>query len=100
MARIRGGTASVLQNIGRVIAAATTDPVARKALLNDPEGMLVRAGIDPVHLAAKRVVVHEDTASTIHMVIPYELDSNRIADTDYLEDLGRAALGQCKEPSS
>lgn len=98
MARIRGGGASVLQEIGRAVAAAVTDPVARKQLLTNPEDVLTKAGIAPADLASKRLVVHEDSATTMHIVIPHELDPKRVGDADYLEELGRATLAQCKEP--
>ena len=47
-------------------------------------------------LAAKGDVdVYLDTADTVHLVIPANIDPSRIEDEAYLEELGRRALGSC-----
>ena len=50
------------------------------------------------HLASNgRVCVLADTADTVHLVVPADLDANRIAQGDetYLMEIGRRALGNC-----
>lgn len=50
------------------------------------------------HLSADgRLTVLADTADTVHLVVPADLDVARIAsgDEDYLLEIGRRALGNC-----
>ncbi|WP_417668835.1 hypothetical protein [Roseibium sp.] len=41
------------------------------------------------------VTVLADTADTVHLVIPSSVDTSKMEDESYLEELGRRALGSC-----
>lgn len=47
--------------------------------------------------ASNSVTVLADTADTVHLVVPADLDASRIAQGDeaYLMEIGRRALGNC-----
>ena len=98
MARIAVKDRKTIREIGRRIAEAVGDPVARKALKRDPESVLVAAGVAPSELLGREIIVHEDTVMTLNLIVPNELDASRVEDPAYLEQLGRSALYSCRVP--
>jgi hypothetical protein len=57
-----------------------SDPAFRKRLLADPAGTLKRAGVE----VPEGVTVHivEDTATTVHLVLPAPLDEVQDAELE------------------
>ena len=71
------------EQLGKVIAAAWLDPEFLARLKADPEGVLAEYGVELP--AGKKVVICEDTADTIHIVIPRrpdDLTDDEIEDGD------------------
>src|SRR4051812_21824442 len=75
--------------LGRLIMQAVKDPMRRAELLRNPEQVLAANGVD-IDPNIQRVVVVEDTAATVHIVIPAELDDAKAAKDpdDYARILG------------
>lgn len=63
----------------------------RSKFVENPSKTLSSLGL------ATDVTVYADTADTIHLVIPAEVDETRVAagDESYFEELGRLALASC-----
>jgi hypothetical protein len=63
-----------------VIGQAMSDPAFRKRLLADPAGTLRRAGVDVPEGVTFQVM--EDTATTVHLVLPSMADELQFSDLD------------------
>lgn len=76
---------------GRKIGALIQDTTERARLVADPQAVLSGIG---VNTAAK---IYADSADTVHLVIPAQVDETRVAaeDAAYFEELGLLALGLC-----
>ncbi|SNB73961.1 hypothetical protein SAMN07250955_11142 [Arboricoccus pini] len=98
MARFTVKDRQIVRQLGAALAAAIVDPKARAAFRSDPIEALTAAGLDAESLGGRRVVVHEDDATTLNIMMPAEIDQTRLADPHYLEELGRSMLGACKMP--
>ncbi|WP_298820667.1 hypothetical protein [uncultured Roseibium sp.] len=76
---------------GAKLGAIIQNADERAKLIDDPKAVLSELG------AASDVQLFADTADTVHLVIPAEIDAARVAagDETYFEELGKAALGSC-----
>ena len=80
--------------LGKLMVQVWKDPAARMELLRNPEATLKANGVK-IDLATQRVIVHEDTPSTVHLIIPVEPDSDY--DVGAYEDLlGRVIVAGCR----
>ncbi|MFN4127458.1 hypothetical protein [Pannonibacter indicus] len=63
--------------------------------VNDAATASEAAAAAAKHLSG--VIVHADSADTVHLVVPAAVDTARLAaaDESYFEELGRKALGAC-----
>ncbi len=77
--------------VGAKLGAIIQDASAREQLIESPETVLNEIG------AKSDVKIYADTADTVHLVIPANVDTTRLAADDeaYFEELGLAALGSC-----
>jgi hypothetical protein len=100
MPRISGIKASMYERLGQAIYEAAEDPARRKALLDDPSGYLKQAGLPANEVDAYRFVVHEDTAATLHLIIPHAVAANGSSDPAYLEQLGRVVIAGTVYPET
>lgn len=77
--------------LGAKLGAIIQDAAARERLIENPAEVLAEVGAD------SSVTLLADTADTVHLVIPAEIDAARVAanDESYFEELGKAALGNC-----
>jgi len=78
--------------LGRLIADVWANASHRYALLTQPVTVLTAAGVDVP--ANHVVVVHEDTESTTHIVIPRRPAQLKL-DDDYLTHVGNGMLDGC-----
>ena len=76
---------------GAKLGAIIQNAVTRDRLVESPAEVLAEIGIktDATFFA--------DTADLVHLVIPADIDTARVAanDESYFEELGRAALANC-----
>jgi hypothetical protein len=77
--------------LGRLIADVWDEPELKSELLKRPEEVLERAG---VRVGGNRIKVHEDTESTIHIVIPRRPPSP-VLNEEYLREIGNGMLMGC-----
>ena len=77
--------------IGAKLGAIIQDSEARDRLINQPAEVLAEVGV------STDVTLFADTADTVHLIVPSEVDAARVAagDEAYFEELGKAALGSC-----
>ncbi|MTH96250.1 hypothetical protein [Roseibium sp. RKSG952] len=77
--------------LGAKLGAILQDPQKRAELVESPKTTLARIG------ANSDLTILADTADTVHILIPAEVDAARVAAEDeaYFEELGRQALGVC-----
>ena len=77
--------------VGAKLGSIIQDASAREQLIESPETVLSEIG------AKSDVKIYADTADTVHLVIPANVDATRLAADDeaYFEELGLAALGSC-----
>jgi hypothetical protein len=97
MARIDVKDPAIIQEIGKKVRDAVTDPQARINFLRDPAGVLRTAGVPDAALQSKNFVVHEDSVVAVHIALPYEIDPGRVNDTDYLKELADLVMGGCRD---
>jgi len=88
---------SKLADIGKALARAVTDPVAKADLSRDPSNYLISAGVDPAAIEGLSFNVVEDTATNLNLVIPASLDDAKVeaSDTEYLKALGNTVVLAC-----
>ena len=91
---------SAIPQIGKAVGEAANDPEKREAFRTDPISYLRAAGLAERDLEGLKIVVHEDTDDTVHMVIPTAVDSGRLraSDHEYLKMLGTMAVLCCIKP--
>jgi hypothetical protein len=96
MARI-SVPASAISSIGKLIGEASIDPAKGAAFKRDPRQALIDAGVPASSLDGLTVAVHEDTATTINFIVPFEADKDKIesGEESYLEELGQVAVLGC-----
>ena len=77
--------------LGAKLGAIIQDSAARGRLVENPAEVLAEVG------AKSDLTILADTADTVHLLIPAEIDAARVAanDESYFEELGKAALGSC-----
>ncbi|WP_299813715.1 hypothetical protein [uncultured Roseibium sp.] len=77
--------------IGAKLGAIIQDSDSRAQLIENSAEVLASIG------ATSDVAIFADTADTVHLVVPAEVDAARVAagDEAYFEELGKAALGSC-----
>lgn len=77
--------------LGAKLAEIIQDSDRRAAFAENPGKALAELGVKT------EVTVHADTADTIHLIIPAEIDAARVeaGDEAYFEELGRLALATC-----
>jgi len=77
--------------LGAKLGAIIQDSTARDRLVENPAEVLAEVG------AKSDLTILADTADTVHLIIPAEIDAARVAanDESYFEELGKAALGNC-----
>jgi len=77
--------------LGAKLGAMIQDSAARDRLIENSAEVLAEVG------AKSDLTLLADTADTVHLVIPAEIDAARVAanDESYFEELGKAALGNC-----
>lgn len=77
--------------IGAKLGAIIQDTAARAHLIENPSEALSEIGV------ASDLTVYADTADLVHLIIPADVDADRVAagDQAYFEELGRLALGTC-----
>ncbi|MTI46083.1 hypothetical protein JM93_00270 [Roseibium hamelinense] len=78
-------------DLGAKLGALLQDSEKRADLVKDPGTTLAALG------AKSDLTILADTADTVHLVIPANIDAARVAAEDeaYFEELGRQALGAC-----
>jgi len=76
---------------GAKLGAIIQNAAARNRLVESPAEVLAEIGIKT------DATLFADTADLVHLVIPADIDTARVAanDESYFEELGRAALGTC-----
>lgn len=76
---------------GAKLGAIIQNADDRAKLIDNPKAVLGDLGAVP------DVQLFADTADTVHLVIPANIDAARVAagDETYFEELGKAALGSC-----
>ena len=99
MARIPVKTAAI-PHIGKAFGEAANDPAKRAAFRADPVAYLRSCGVPEESLVGLNVVLHEDDSETLHVVLPREVDAQKLKadDPDYLKTLGTAAVLGCCRP--
>lgn len=77
--------------LGAKLGAMIQDSAARARLVENPVEVLAEVG------ARNDLTILADTADTVHLIIPADIDAARVAanDESYFEELGKAALGNC-----
>jgi ribosomal protein S7 len=60
--------------IAKVVAKAWADPAFHKKLKKDPKGVLAEAGLEFPPRA--KVVLHENSKTTYHVVVPMKPEGN------------------------
>jgi hypothetical protein len=77
--------------IGAKLGAIIQNKDSRAQLVESPSQVLADVGVKA------EVSLYADTADTVHLIIPAEVDSARVAANDetYFEELGKLALGSC-----
>ncbi|WP_428649159.1 hypothetical protein [Roseibium sp.] len=77
--------------LGVRLGAIIQDEVTRTRLIERPAETLRGAGVKP------DVTIYADTADMVHLIVPAEVDAERVAaeDESYFEELGKLALGSC-----
>ncbi|MCK7615919.1 hypothetical protein [Roseibium sediminicola] len=77
--------------LGAKLGAIIQDSAARTRLIENPTEVLAEVG------ARNDLTILADTADTVHLIIPANVDAARVAanDESYFEELGKAALGNC-----
>lgn len=77
--------------LGAKLGAIIQNTEARSRLIENPKDVLTGAGLK------SEVTIFADTADLVHLIVPAEIDPDRVAANDeaYFEELGRAALGNC-----
>jgi len=73
--------------LGAKFAEIVNDAESRKAFVENPE----------VAGTSADLAVYADAADMVHLVVPSQVDAAKVAagDEEYLEELGRQALGLC-----
>lgn len=76
---------------GAKLGAIIQNADDRAKLIDDPKAVLSNLGV------VSDVQLFADTADTVHLIIPAEIDTARVAagDEAYFEELGKAALANC-----
>jgi hypothetical protein len=76
---------------GQALGEILSNQALREAFAADPQSTLPSADL------SSQLTVYADTADTIHLVVPSDIDEKSLAAADdaYLEELGRQALGAC-----
>lgn len=84
-------TSNADMELGAKLGAIIQDSAARDHLVRNSAEVLAEVG------AQSDVTILADTADTVHLVIPANIDAARVAanDESYFEELGKAALGSC-----
>ena len=77
---------------GQVVSQAWTDDSFRQRLISDPRAVLEERGLTPPPGA--QITVLEDTADTVHVVLPSRPDE--LSDED-LDSAAGGAAGSCAE---
>lgn len=77
--------------LGAKLGAIIQDGAAREQLIQNSAEVLADVG------ARTDVTLFADTADLVHLIIPAEVDAERVAagDESYFEELGRLALANC-----
>jgi hypothetical protein len=77
--------------IGAKLGAIIQDKHTRAQFVESPSEVLADVGVKA------DVSLYADTADTVHLIIPAEVDETRVAANDetYFEELGKLALGSC-----
>ena len=91
-------TENVLPEIGKLIARAALDSSEKAKFSENPAEYLIEAGIPKEQLTGKKVVVHADDDSTIHVVVPSSVNADLVEtrDEDYLSLLGTVTVRGCR----
>ncbi len=79
--------------VSKAIARAWTDPDYKTKLLSDPHAALAEAGVEVP--AGTTIKVMENTADTVHVVLPPAPEGNLSQ-----EALDKIAAGNCLAPSA
>lgn len=76
---------------GKDLATIVTSNEARENFIQNPQKVLSNTELP------SNLVVLADTADTVHLVVPAQVDVDRIASDDeaYFEELGQLALSAC-----
>ena len=85
--------------MGKLIADAWRFPEKRKKLLENPEKVMVDAGITIPNVAEVRIVAIEDTPATVHLVLPVRpsgVSAADLTDNTFLEELGTKVFAACR----
>lgn len=84
-------TSKTQLEIGAKLGAIIQDSDSRENLIENPADVLGGLGV------SSDVKIFADTADLVHIIVPAEVDRDRVAADDeaYFEELGRAALGNC-----
>ncbi|MET1415475.1 hypothetical protein ABVF61_24600 [Roseibium sp. HPY-6] len=84
-------TSKTQLEIGAKLGAIIQDRDTREELIENPADILGELGV------SSDVKIFADTADLVHIIVPAEVDKDRVAadDETYFEELGRAALGNC-----
>lgn len=87
-----------LAEIGKVIANASMDASEKSRFSENPSEYLIKAGVPQEQLAGKKIVVHADDDSTIHVVVPSSVNADLVEsrDQDYLSLLGSVTVRGCR----
>ncbi len=87
------------KKMGKLIVEAWRYGRKRKALLENPEKVMVEAGITIPAVEATRIVALEDTQTTIHLVLPVrprELTVAEMGTDDFHLELGTKIFAACR----
>ncbi len=81
--------------LGELIVDAWEDPAKRLELLSDPKGKLQACGED---VSLIQVIVHEDTESTVHLVLPKKPDGydSQTERRPFIAKLGAIVIAGCR----
>jgi len=88
---------SKLPELGKALARAVNDPVARTEMERDTNAYLIDAGVDPASIQGLTFTVVDDTGTNLNIVLPKTIDEKKVAanDQDYLAALGQSVVLAC-----
>jgi hypothetical protein len=75
----------------KVVTKAWSDPEYKARLMSDPKAVLAEAGVDVTE--GVEIEVHEDTDTTMHMVLPASPAGETLSEQDLEQIAGGASSG-------